>query len=57
LIRTSGSRWLDAGYDPSALKIAASGTYTLHFADARHATLEYSIDGRSGTLTLSRQPF
>ena len=39
------------------MKIAAAGTYSLHFTDPRHATLEYSIDGRSGSLALVRQPF
>ena len=57
MLHTTGSPWLGGAYDPSALKIAATGRYTLHFTDARHATLDYSIDGRSGSLALVRQPF
>ena len=57
LLHTTGSPWLGGTYDPSALKISASGTFSLHFTDSRHATLEYSIDGRSGSLSLVRQPF
>lgn len=57
LLHTTGSPWAGAAYDASALKVAASGTYTLHFTDAHHATLEYSIEGRSGSLPLARQPF
>jgi hypothetical protein len=57
LVRTSGSPWVGVPYDASQAKVAASGTYSLHFADPHHATLAYSIDGRAGTLPLVRQPF
>ncbi|MGZ5596234.1 MAG: hypothetical protein ACXWG3_06300 [Usitatibacter sp.] len=57
LYRTRGSAWAGAAYDASKFAIAASGTYTFHFADPRHATLDYSIDGHSGSVALVRQPF
>jgi hypothetical protein len=59
MIRTTGSPWLGAQYDPAQLKVASQGTYTLQFpyGVSTAATLEYSIDGRSGTLALKRQPF
>jgi hypothetical protein len=57
LIRTTGSAWVGVPYDPSKFDAAATGRYTLRFADAHNATLEYSIDGRSGTVPLVRQPF
>ena len=57
LLHTTGSPWISGAYDASALKIASTGSYTLHFTDPRHATLEYAIDGHSGSLPLFRQPF
>jgi hypothetical protein len=57
MLHTTGSPWLGGSYDPSQLKVAASGPYSLHFTDPRHATLDYSIEGRSGSVALVRQPF
>lgn len=56
MYRTSGSQWLDAVYDPSRLRIESSGRYSFRFEDDR-TSFSYSIDGRSGTLVLRRQPF
>jgi hypothetical protein len=57
MYRTRGTPWASGTYDPSALRLVSQGPYRLRFDDASHATLEYQIEGRSGTLTLERQAF
>jgi hypothetical protein len=52
--KTSGS--VLAAYDPARFRIADVGTYRLRFVGDT-ATLEYRVEGRSGELALSRQPF
>jgi hypothetical protein len=52
--KTSGSPL--AAYDPARLRISDVGSYRLRF-DGDAATLEYAIEGRSGTLSLTRQAF
>ncbi|MGE5094225.1 MAG: hypothetical protein ACM3SO_03745 [Betaproteobacteria bacterium] len=56
LYRTTGSPWSAARYDPATFHSVDAGPFRLHFA-GDGATLGYSIDGRSGTLALGRQPF
>jgi hypothetical protein len=56
LFRASGSAWLGAAYDPAALQLADAGSFRLHFV-GDNATFDYTVDGRSGSLALSRQPF
>jgi hypothetical protein len=54
--RASGSPWLGRAYDPRAFRTTDVGTFRFRFSgDA--ATFDYTIDGRSGTMALSRQPF
>jgi hypothetical protein len=56
IYRASGPPWLGAAYDANAFKTTEAGTFRIRFAgDA--ATFEYTIDGRSGTMPLTRQPF
>jgi len=57
IYRTSGSSWTGLSYDASRLQATPLGPYTLRFAGTNAATLQYSIEGRSGVLQLQRQPF
>jgi hypothetical protein len=54
--RTAGSTWLGRAYDPAALRLADVGTFRMRFA-GDNATFEYSIEGKSGAMSLTRQPF
>jgi hypothetical protein len=56
LYRTTGSPWPGTPYDPGALRTFDVGGFTMRFAGDR-ATFAYTIEGRSGTLALERQPF
>jgi hypothetical protein len=57
IYRTSGSAWLGVAYDASRLQVGAVGTFHLRFDGTQHAIMEYSLDGRSASLDLVRQPF
>jgi hypothetical protein len=47
-----------SNYDPGAFVVGASvGSATITFAGANSATLAYTINGKSGTKTITRQPF
>jgi hypothetical protein len=54
--RTTSSSWLGVAYDPSRLQTFDVGTMRLRFGGSTPA-LDYTLDGHSGTLSLSRQPF
>jgi hypothetical protein len=56
LYRATGSAWLGVPYDASKLNVIKAGNFTLVFTGA-NATFNYSADGHTGTLSLSRQPF
>lgn len=56
IFRTTGSPWSAAAYDATAFRSIDAGTFRLRFANDG-ATLDYAIDGRNGTLELTRQPF
>ncbi len=56
IYRTTGSPWVGRNYDPSLLHATDVGPYRLRFGGDT-ATLDYTIEGRTGTLSLSRQPF
>jgi len=56
LFRTTGSPWLGAPYDPRAFHSTDVGPVRIRFANGS-ATLDYSIGGQAGTLSLSHQPF
>ena len=56
IYRTRSSPWLGRRYNLFAFRISDVGSFRLRFTGDT-ATLEYVIDGRSGTLPLSRQPF
>lgn len=57
IYRTSGSPWAGASYDATMFRSTDAGTFRLRFAADGTAALDYFIDGRNGTLALSRQPF
>ena len=54
--RTASSSWIGVAYDPSRLQTFDVGTMRLRFGGSS-PSLDYTVDGRSGTLTLSHQPF
>jgi hypothetical protein len=56
LFRTTGSAWLGTPYDARAFHASDVGPVRIRFANGA-ATLDYSIDGQAGTLSLSHQPF
>lgn len=56
IYRTSGSPWVGTAYDASVFKSTDAGSFRIHF-DGGNATFNYVIDGQSGSLALSRQPF
>jgi hypothetical protein len=56
IYRTHASAWLQQPYDATKLQVIPVGSYRLRF-DNGTATFDYTVSGRSGTLSLSRQPF
>lgn len=56
IYRTTGSAWAGAAYNPAALVVTDAGTYKLRFTGTT-AFFDYSVDGRTGTMALSRQSF
>ncbi len=56
IYRASGVPWLGREYDARAFRTTDVGSFRLRF-DGEAAQFEYTIDGRSGTMALSRQPF
>jgi hypothetical protein len=56
IYRMAGASWVGRAYDAAALRSSDVGTFRIRFSgDA--ASLDYVIDGKSGTLALARQPF
>ena len=55
--RTAGSPLLGAAYDASKFRATDVGPYKLRFVGPNSAQLEYNVEGRTGTLSLSRTPF
>ncbi|HET7729929.1 MAG TPA: hypothetical protein VFK48_07860 [Usitatibacter sp.] len=56
IYRAAGSAWLGKPYDAGAFRTTDVGTFRFRFSGDT-ATFDYTIDGRSGTMPLSRQPF
>jgi hypothetical protein len=54
--RTTSSPWLGRAYDKSLFASTDAGIVRLHFAGDT-GTLDYSIDGRIGSIPISRQGF
>ncbi len=47
----------DGAFDPSRVMRKAVGTGTLSFSDANHGTWTYSINGTTGTKSITRLPY
>jgi hypothetical protein len=56
IYRASGSPWLGRAYDPAALDVAEVGAFRIGFT-GDNGTFDYVIEGRRGSLPLTRQPF
>lgn len=54
---TTGSAWVGRVYNPAQLAVTDVGPFKLRFLSADNITLDYSVQGRAGTLFLDRQPF
>jgi hypothetical protein len=55
VFRTTGTP-VGATYDPFRFTVTEVGTYRVRFLDTS-AIFDYTVEGRTGTLTLFRQPF
>ncbi len=56
VFRASSAPWLGVPYDAKAFKTTDVGFFRIRFS-GEAATFEYTIEGRSGTMPLTRQPF
>jgi len=56
LYRTTGPASGQA-FDPSQVRVFSVGTVTLHFTDANHGVLGYTVDGVTSSKTITRQLF
>jgi hypothetical protein len=57
LYRTRSSPLLGHAYDRTALQVIEVGSFRITFAGENSATMEYSVDGRTGVLSLVRNGF
>jgi hypothetical protein len=55
--RTTGSAWLGAPYNASALQATPVGTVTFTFHDRDNATMSYTVEGVTQSKAITRQPF
>ena len=46
-----------APFDPNVVEVRQVGSATLTFSSANNGTFAYSVDGVSGTKSITRQPF
>jgi hypothetical protein len=56
MYRTTSSPWVGVAYDPARLQVTDAGAFRLRL-NGDSPTLDYTLDGRTGTLRLSHQPF
>ena len=56
IYRPEGPAWLGVPYDPTRHRTVQVGTFTLRFS-GDGATFDYTIDGKSGSVPISRIPF
>jgi hypothetical protein len=56
IYRVVGSPWVGATYDASRHHTIEAGTFRFFFS-GDGATFEYTLDGHSGSIPLSRIPF
>lgn len=57
IYRTTSSAWLGKEYHAADLQVIDVGPYRLRFTNGTPSALEYTVEGRTGTLPLSRQGF
>jgi hypothetical protein len=57
IYRTSSSRWLAMSYNTTSFRVNDVGSFRVRFLTTDTAVFEWTIDGRSGSLPLSRQTF
>jgi hypothetical protein len=57
IYRTSGPAWLGTAFDASMVSTTDVGSFRLHFSGDAAASFDYVVDGRGGSLPLTRQPF
>jgi hypothetical protein len=55
VFRPEGPAWLGVPYDASRHRTIEAGTFRLRFGDA--PSFDYTVDGKSGSVPLSRIPF
>jgi hypothetical protein len=55
--QATSSGWFGVPYDATRFRATDVGPYKLRFLGANAAQLEYNVNGRTGTLDLSRTPF
>jgi hypothetical protein len=55
--RVTGSAWIGAAYDPSAMRAQAVGSVTFTFSDIGHGVMTYTIDGVTQSKPITRQSF
>jgi hypothetical protein len=56
LYATSGPA-ANGAFDPSLVHVTAVGSGTLRFTDASNGTFAWTVNGTSGTKTITRQPY
>ena len=57
ILRASGSPWLGVLYDASRHRLDNVGSFALRFNGTNAATFDYTVEGRTGSIPLSRIPF
>jgi hypothetical protein len=55
--RASSMQWLGAAYEPSLFHTTDIGSYSIKFNGTDAAVLTYAIEGRTGSIPLTRTPF
>jgi len=56
IYRADGPPWLGVPYDVSRHKVNEVGTFRYRFS-GDGATFDYTVDGKSGSISLTRIPF
>ena len=56
LFRTTGPPF-GPTFDPNQVRVFTAGTITVNFTDSNNATLNYTVDGVSGTKNITRELF
>ncbi len=54
---TTGSAWLGATYNPTALVVTKVGSMTLNFSTPNAATMTYTVNGLTQSKSIVRQPY